>query len=102
MERKGTHWPSLFIDKNTAVYFASFGIDYTPQEVLNKIKDKSITNNIFRKKDNESIMCGFYCIAFIEYMLAGKTLLNYTNLFSPNNYKKNDKVIYKFLKTNMI
>ena len=47
-------------------------------------------------------MCGFYCIAFIEYMLAGKTLLNYTNLFSPNNYKKNDKVIYKFLKTNMI
>ena len=84
------------------MYFASFGIDYTPQEVLNKIKDKSITNNIFRKKDNESIMCGFYCIAFIEYMLAGKTLLNYTNLFSPNNYKKNDKVIYKFLKTNMI
>ena len=47
---------------------------------------------------NEFIMCGFYCIAFIEYMLAGKTLLNYTNLFSPNNYKKDDKLIYKYFK----
>ena len=43
-------------------------------------------------------MCGFYCIAFIEYMLAGKTLLDYTNLFSPNDYKKNDKIIYKYFK----
>ena len=37
-------------------------------------------------------MCGFYCIAFIEYLLAGKTLLDYTNLFSPNGYKKKDKI----------
>ena len=43
-------------------------------------------------------MCGFYCIAFIENMLAGKTLLDYTNLFSPNDYKKNDKIIYKYFK----
>ena len=41
-------------------------------------------------------MCGFYCIAFIEYMLAGETLLDYTNLFYPNDYKKNDKIIYNF------
>ena len=37
-------------------------------------------------------MCGFYCIAFIEYLLAGKTLLDYTNLISPNDYKKKDKI----------
>ena len=43
-------------------------------------------------------MCGFYCIAFIKYMLAGKTLLDYTNLFSPNDYKKNDKIIHKYFK----
>ena len=43
-------------------------------------------------------MCGFYCIAFIEYMLAGKTLLDYTNLFSPKDYKKNDKIIDKYFK----
>ena len=43
-------------------------------------------------------MCAFYYIAFIEYMLAGKTSLNYTNLFCPNDYKKNDKIIYKYFK----
>ena len=43
-------------------------------------------------------MCGFYCIGFIEYMLAGKTLSNYTNLISPNDYKKNDKILYKCFK----
>ena len=90
---KGTHWLPLFIDRNTTVYFDSFGIEYIPQEVLNKIRDKSITPNIFRIQGNESIMCGFYCIAFIEYTLSGKTLLDYTNLFSPNNCKKNSKTI---------
>ena len=69
-----THWVSLFIDRNTAVYFYSFGIEYIPQEVLNKIRDKSITHNIFRMQDNESIMSRFYCVAFIEYMLAEQTL----------------------------
>ena len=43
-------------------------------------------------------MCGFYCIAFIEHMQAGKTLLDYTNLFFPNDYKKNDNIIYKYFK----
>ena len=95
---KGTHCVSLFIDRNTAVYLDSFGIEYIPQEVLNKIKDKSITHNIFRIQDDESIMCGFYCIAFIGYMLAGKTLLDFTNFFFPNDYEKHDKVIYKYFK----
>ena len=82
---KGTHWVLLFIDKNIAVYFDSFGIENILQKALNKIKDKSITHNIFRMQDNESIMCGFYCIYVKEYMLAGKRLLDYTNLFSPND-----------------
>ena len=38
-------------------------------------------------------MCGFYCIRFIEYMLAEKTLLDYINLFSPNDYTKHDKIM---------
>ena len=65
---------------------------------MKKIKDISITHNIFIIQDNESVMCVFYCITFIEYMLAGKTLLDHTNLFSPNDYKKNSKVIYKCFK----
>ena len=55
-------------------------------------------HNIVRTQDDDSIICGFYCIAFIEYMIPGKILLDYTNLFSPNNYRKNDKIIYKYLK----
>ena len=93
---KRTHQVSLFINKNTAVYFDSFEIEYITVEVLNKIKDKSIAHNIFRIQDNESIMCGFYCIAFIEYMFARKSLLDYTNLFSLNDCKKNEKIIYKY------
>ena len=81
-----------------AVYFDSFGIEYVPQEILDKIKDKSISHNIFRIQDDNSILCGFYCIAFMEYMIVGKTLLDYMNLFSPNDYKKNDKIIYKYFK----
>ena len=60
---KGTHWVSLFIDRNTAVYSDFFGIEYIPLEVLNKIRYKSITHNMFRIQDNESIMnllFGFY------------------------------------------
>ena len=47
-----------------------FRIDYIPQKVINKIRDKSITHNIFRIQDNDFVMCGFYSIAFIEYMLS--------------------------------
>ena len=42
------------------------------------------------------LSCGFYCIAFIEYMLARKTLLDHTNLFFSNDYKNNDKIIQKY------
>ena len=43
-------------------------------------------------------MCGFYCAAFVEYMLAKKTLLDYTTFFSLNDYKINDKITHKCLK----
>ena len=95
---KVTLWFSLFIDRNLAVYFDSFGIEYIPQEVLKKIKDKSIIHHIFITQNNESIMCRFYCIAFIEHMFSGKTLLGYTNLFSPNDYKRNGIIICEYFK----
>ena len=69
-----------------SVYCDAFGIEYIPQEVLNRIRDKSITHNIFSIQDNNSIIRGFYCISFIEYMFAGRNLLDYSNLFS-KNYK---------------
>ena len=41
-------------------------------------------------------MCGYFCIGFIDVMLNGKSLLDYTNLFSPNGYEKNDRIILKY------
>ena len=53
---KGTYWVPLFSDRNTAVYFDSFGTEYIPREVLNKVRDKTITHNVFRIQDNDSIL----------------------------------------------
>ena len=66
-----------------------FGIEYIPQDILNKIKNKSLTHNIYLIQSDDSPMCGFYCITFEEYMVAGKTLLDYTDSFSSNKNKKN-------------
>ena len=86
---------SLFIDGNVAAYFDYVGIEFIPQKVLNKIRDKSVTHNMFKIQDNDFIKCGFYCTAFIEYMLVGKTIRLYW-FSSPNDYKKNGKMIYKY------
>ena len=99
---KGKYYISLFINRNSAAYFDSFGTEYIPQDVLSKIKDKAITQNIFRIKHNEFIMSAFSCITFIEYMLAVKTLLDDTNLFSLNNHRKNDKIIYNYFKNKYV
>ena len=44
----------------------------------------------------DSIMCEYFCSRFIDFMLKSKRLLEYINLFSPNEYKKNDKIILKY------
>ena len=41
-------------------------------------------------------MCGYFCIGFIDFMLKVKSLLEYANLFSPNDYENNDKIILKY------
>ena len=47
-------------------------------------------------------MCEYFCIGFFDFMLKGKSLLDYTNLFSPNEYEKNDKMILKYLRFKVI
>ena len=90
---KEQHWVSLFIDRNIAVNFDSFEIECIPPAVLNKLKDKSVTHNKLRIQDYGSIICGFYCIALIEYMVT-EIFVRLTNLFSPDDYKK---IIYKYI-----
>ena len=72
----GTHWIAFF--------------EYIPEEIKEFIKEfpenKNIKTNIFRLQEDNSIMCGYFCIGFIDFMLAGKKLTYYTNLFSPYDF----------------
>ena len=52
--------------------------------------------NVYIIQAYDSIMCGYFCIGFIDFMVKGKSLLEYTNLFSPNEYEKNNKIILKY------
>ena len=54
--------------------------------------NKNIITNIDRIQAYNSVMCGYFCVGFIDFMLKGKSLLEYTNLFSPNDYEKNEKI----------
>ena len=87
----------LYLLNQNTVYFDSFGIEHIPKEI-NKFINNDIKSNIFRIKAYDSIMCGYFYIEFINYMLKGKTLLDYTNLFSPNDFKKNDEIIKRIFK----
>ena len=57
-----------------------------------------IKANIFRIKANHSVMCGYFCIGFIDFMLADKALTDYTNLFSPYDFNKNYQIILSYFK----
>ena len=43
-------------------------------------------------------MCGYFCIGFIGFMLAGKTLIDFTSLFSRYDFEKNDDIILSYFK----
>ena len=83
---------------NDVTYLDSFGVEHIPKEIETFIKNKSIKTNIFRIQAHDSIMCGYFCLGFIDFMLNLKTLTKYTNLFSQNNFKKNDDIILSYFK----
>ena len=86
---------SFYVNGNNVTYFDSFEVEHIPKEIKKFIGNKNITN-IYRTQAYDSIMCGYFCIGFIDFMFKGKSLLDYTNLFSPNDYEKNDKIILKY------
>ena len=101
-ESIGTHWIVLHLNGNNrkssynAVYFDSFGVEHIPGEIKWLIGRKDIITNIYRIQAYDSIMCGYFFNGFIDFMLKGKSLVDYTNLFSPIEHGKNDKIILKF------
>ena len=94
----GTHWITLFCNRNEIVYFDSFGVEHVPEEIKKFVGNKNIIANIFRVQANDSVMCGYFCIGFIDFMLAGKKLTDYTSLFSPHDFEKNDNIFLSYLR----
>ena len=84
----GTHWIALYVNNKTLTYFDSFGIEHIPKEVKKIIGNKNIIPNIYRIQNYDSIMCGYFCIGFIDYMFKSKSLTDYTNLFFTQQLQK--------------
>ena len=93
-----THWIALFCNRNEMVYFDSFGAEHVPEEIKEFVGNKTIKANIFRVQANDSVMCGYFCFGFIDFMLAGKKLTHYTSLFSLYVFKKNGDIILSYFK----
>ena len=92
----GTHWVALYVNNKTITYFDSFGVEHISKEIIKFIgneqnpsaraRNKKIITNIYRIQAYDSIMCGYFCIGFINFMFNGNSLTDYTSLFSPNNF----------------
>ena len=87
------HWIDFYVNGNNIIYSDIFGIKYIPKN--KKIKKKHIKTNIYRVQAFDSIMCGYFCIEFIDFMFKDKSVLDYIDLFSPDDYEKNDKMVLK-------
>ena len=75
-------WLSIFLKKLKFLFFGN----------------RNTKANIFWVQANNSVMCGYFCIGFIDFMLTGKKLTDYTNLFSPHDFDKNDHIFSVILK----
>ena len=95
-----------YVNNKGVTYFDSFGVEHILKEIMKiisnkqsysaKTRNKNIITNIYRIQAHDSIMCGYFCIGFINFMFDGNSLTEYTNLFSPNDFKTNDDIILKY------
>ena len=88
----------MFCKRNEIVYFDSFGVEYVPAETKEFIWNKNIKTNIFGVQANNSVICGYFCNGLIDFMIVGKTLVDFTSLFSPCDFEKNDCIILTYFK----
>ena len=77
----GTPWIALYVSDNEIIYFDSSAVEYVPKEIKKFIVHKNIKTNIFRLQANNSIMCGYFCIGFMDIMHADKILIDCTSCF---------------------
>ena len=88
----------LFCNRSEIVYFDSFDVEHVPEEIKEFVGNENIIANIFRVQANNSVMCGYFCIGFIDFIPAGKKLTDYISLFSPYDFDKNDHIILSYFK----
>ena len=94
-----THWIALYVNGNNrrasynAIYLDGIGVEHSLKIIRRKQKYQK---NIYRIQAYNTILCGYLCIWLIDFMLKGKSLLDYTNLFSPNDYERNDNIVLKY------
>ena len=86
------------VSNNDVPYLDTFGVEHIPKEIKKSISNKNIKTNIFRIQAYDSIMCGYFCIGFINFIQAGKTLTGFTNFFSSYDFDKNDNIILIYFK----
>ena len=98
----GSHWIASYVNNNNnrraahnAIYLQSFWVEHIKKQIKKLIGNKNIITNVYRIQAYDSIICGYFSIGFVDFMLKGKTLLDYTNLFSLSD-DKNDKIILNY------
>ena len=88
----------MYVKNKEITYFDSFGVEHVPKDIKKFIGHKNIKTNIFRIQADNLIMCGYFCIGFIDCMLPGKSLIDFTSLFSPYDFKETDDIISSYFK----
>ena len=92
----------MYVSNNDVTCFDSFGVEHIPKGIKAFInRSLSITTNIFSIQSYDSIICGYFCVDFIDFMLNRKTLTDFTNRFSSNNFQKNDNTILNYFMNNV-
>ena len=97
-EDAGAHWIALCVKNNEITYFDSCGVEHVPKEIKKFIGHKNIKTNIFRIQADNSIMCGYFCIGYIDFLFVGRSLTDFTSLFPQYDFKKNDNIILSCFK----
>ena len=96
-----TYWIVLYVKNIEIIYFDSFVVKHVPKEIINlfDIKTKAKKKNIFGIQASNLLLCVYFCIGFIDFMLVGKTLIDYLiSLFWPYDFEKNDNMILTYCK----
>ena len=94
----GTHWIALYVKNYEVIYFDSLCVKHVPKEIKKFTGHKSIKANIFRIQADNSILCGYFCIGFIDFTFVGRSLIDFTSLFSPYDFKNNDDIILSYFR----